>query len=89
MKDAVTPAQFAAASMLANLSPERLAVARAVLLEGKSYGEAVAPYGWTRQTAYGAIKAIREHLARYQAACQAEAAATQAPGTPPAAPEAP
>ncbi len=37
MKDAVTPAQFAAASMLANLSPERLAVARAVLIEGKSY----------------------------------------------------
>jgi len=66
-------AQFAAASMLARLSPERTLVARAVLVDGKTYMQAVAPYGWTRQAAYLPVKKIKEQWGRYRAAQKAEA----------------
>ncbi|MDM0036827.1 hypothetical protein QTI33_32155 [Variovorax sp. J22P271] len=71
----MTPAQFAAAASLARLSEDRAAVARAVLVDGKPYAAAVAPYGWSRQAAYGAILSIRKHWGRYVAARQAEDAA--------------
>jgi hypothetical protein len=89
MSKHITPGEFAAAACIARLSPERIAVARAVLVEGKTYVEAVAPYGWSRQSAQAPVKSILEHLARYKAARDAEAAATPAPASPPAMPEAP
>jgi hypothetical protein len=75
MKNKMTPAQFAAASTLARLSADRSAVARAVLIDGKTYSEAVEPFGWTRQAAYGPVKSIQEHWTRYLAARDAEASA--------------
>lgn len=73
----MTPAQFAAAASLARLSDDRAAVARAVLVDGKPYIAAVAPYGWSRQAAYGPIQSIRKHWDRYVAARHAEEAASQ------------
>jgi hypothetical protein len=73
MKNRMTPAQFAAAAALARLSLDRCAVARAVLVDGKTYSDAVAPYGWTRQAACAPVKSIQDNWSRYQAACAAEA----------------
>lgn len=77
MKKSMTSSQFAAAAVLAQMSAERTAVARAVLVDGKSYGQAVEPFGWTRQTAYIPVKSVARHWDLYVRACQAETAASE------------
>lgn len=83
MRKTMTPAQFAAAAVLARLSTDRTAVARSVLVDGSSYSVAVAPYGWSRQAAYGPVKSIRRHWELYQVARSAEAEATNSSGPQP------
>lgn len=77
MKNSMTSSQFAAAAVLAQMSAERTAVARAVLVDGKSYVQAVEPFGWTRQTAYVPVRSVARHWELYVQACAAEIAAIE------------
>ncbi|MDP9897414.1 hypothetical protein J2W32_006521 [Variovorax boronicumulans] len=74
MRKQITSPEFAAAAEIAKVSADRVAVARSVLVEGKTYSQAVKPYGWTRQAAYAPIRSIEDGLARFHAARKAEAA---------------
>lgn len=76
MKRRIASPQFEAAAIIAKVSPERIAVARSVLVEGKTYSAAVEPYGWTRQAAYVPVRAIEDGLKRYLSAREAEEAET-------------
>ncbi|WP_208512274.1 hypothetical protein [Variovorax paradoxus] len=49
-KTSLTAAQFAAAAVIADLSPARTKVAYSVLVEGMTYRAATEPYGHSRQS---------------------------------------
>ena len=77
MKTPMTEAEFAPAAYLAALriSAQRIAMARAVLVDGRSYAEAVKQYGYRRQTAYAATKIVLQHSKHFQRAKDLEIAA--------------
>ncbi|PZQ67661.1 MAG: hypothetical protein DI563_21305 [Variovorax paradoxus] len=50
-------------------------MARAVLVDGRSYAEAVKQYGYRRQTAYAATKIVLQHSKHFQRAKDLEIAA--------------
>ncbi|MBN3780499.1 transcriptional regulator [Burkholderia sp. Ac-20345] len=75
----MTAADFGAVChLLPNLSPERLSIARAVLVDGQTYQDAAAKFGMTRQAATTAIKPVWAAYERYQAAKETERLAIEA-----------
>ncbi|WP_081084132.1 TrfB-related DNA-binding protein [Burkholderia stagnalis] len=75
----MTAAAFdAICHLLPNLSPERLSMARAVLVDGQTYQDAAAKFGMTRQAVTTAIKPVWAAYERYQAAQETERLAIEA-----------
>ncbi|MBI6621550.1 hypothetical protein YA0783_25000 [Pseudomonas corrugata] len=66
-KYALTAAQFRAVEPFLRtnkaLSEDRIAAARMVMVEGKSYQEAADAFGWSKPNAFSSVKAVWE---RYQ-----------------------
>lgn len=75
----MTAAEFEAVRGLIHMSPERIAAARAVLVDGETLSAAAEPYGWHRQAADTAVRAFLRTFVRYTAAQQAGAAADTLP----------
>lgn len=71
MRKLMTPSAFVAGVSLTRLSPDRTAAAYAVLVEGKTWCDAAAPYGWKRQALFSPVATIRKNYERYAEAQRA------------------
>jgi len=68
-KRRMTAADFdAVRPLLKNISNERVAAARAALVEGETLAEIAARYGWSRQAVNTAVGTFWDKLAEYQEA---------------------
>lgn len=75
----MTPAEFhACIPLVQHLAAERVAAARAVLVDDESQTEVAIRYGWSRQAVNGCVDKLWEALQSYQTAKRYEAEMAEA-----------
>lgn len=67
----MTAREFAAAYHIMNISPERMAAARAALVDGETYLAVAKRFGWTAPAVFDSARKAVEALERFKSAMDA------------------